>query len=498
MISAWYRAGKITAPSGQNVITGTGTQWANNVMGVAIGQALYVTRADGNTLVYEILAVDSDTRIRINGNIVDTLTDSNYAIHTTVSNSYSALARESSAQLGFYQQLFKDWQNITTGTGDITIIAPDGTKVVIPSLTKISQDISNKVSQQQLTDGLANKLTILTTYLSTDLNTAVTSGVYHPTAVALNLPIETLGIMEVLARIGGTQIVQTFHATILTVINANRHFVRVGTLTSGVWTFTQWAEQHSSLTLAAFGIGQLNQPDIANFDFQNFEFKSGANYVTSYNTWVNPPAGVTYNAGTRVSIRVIYVSSVNGSRIGLELTPDTGAAANFKVCKLLSVGAAGSRVFTFNQDWNSAIAIPISGGGTGSNTLAGAKSELGITALESDAFTATKIENTPWINLTLQNGWISYPEYRYAYRKVLGMIFIEATIRDGTSADGTIIATLPLGYRPLKNMVMPATGAHASPNITPRVVVAPSGAITTAGFAANNTITILGCFSLQA
>ncbi|HFO2534974.1 TPA: hypothetical protein ACHJX8_004519, partial [Yersinia enterocolitica] len=106
MIGAWYRTGTITAPSGQNVITGSGTQWANNVMGVATGQALYVNRADGNTLVYEILAVDSDTKIRINGNIVDSLTDSNYAIHTSVSNSYSALARESSAQLGFYQQLF--------------------------------------------------------------------------------------------------------------------------------------------------------------------------------------------------------------------------------------------------------------------------------------------------------------------------------------------------------------------------------------------------------
>ncbi|CNJ95696.1 MULTISPECIES: hypothetical protein [Yersinia] len=146
MIGAWYRTGTITAPSGQNVITGSGTQWANNVMGVAIGQALYVTRSDGNTLVYEILAVDSDTKIRINGNIVDSLTNSNYAIHTSVSNSYSALARESSAQLGFYQQLFKDWQNITTSTGDVTIIAPDGSIVVIPSLNQMSADIDNKLS----------------------------------------------------------------------------------------------------------------------------------------------------------------------------------------------------------------------------------------------------------------------------------------------------------------------------------------------------------------
>ncbi|HDL6968821.1 TPA: hypothetical protein PXM19_004431, partial [Yersinia enterocolitica] len=94
--------------------------------------------------------------------------------------------------------------------------------------------------------------------------------------------------------------------------------------------------------------------------------------------WLNPPAGITYNAGTRVSIRVIYISNIAaGPRMGLEITPDTSSAANFKVYKLLCVGAAGSRVFTFNQDWNSANPVPISGGGTGAPTAAGALANLG-------------------------------------------------------------------------------------------------------------------------
>lgn len=117
----------------------------------------------------------------------------------------------------------------------------------------------------------------------------------------------------------------------------------------------------TNLGLTGIGIGLPNMVDIANFDWQNFVFTAGANYVTSYNTWVNPPAGITYNAGTRVSIRVIYISTTNGPRMGLELTPDTGSSTNFKVYKLLCVGAAGSRVFTFNQDWNSANKIPASG-----------------------------------------------------------------------------------------------------------------------------------------
>lgn len=133
----------------------------------------------------------------------------------------------------------------------------------------------------------------------------------------------------------------------------------------------------TNLGLTGIGIGLPTQTDIANFDWQNFVFTSGANYVTSYSTWINPPAGVTYNAGTRVSIRVAYIST-GSSRVGLEITPDTTSSTNFKVYKLLCVGAAGSRVFTFNQDWNSANPIPITGGGTGATTAAGALVNLGL------------------------------------------------------------------------------------------------------------------------
>ncbi|MGM7886482.1 gp53-like domain-containing protein [Yersinia enterocolitica] len=123
---------------------------------------------------------------------------------------------------------------------------------------------------------------------------------------------------------------------------------------------TAVAQTLTNLGLTGIGIGLPNMVDIANFDWQTFIFTSGANYVTSYSTWVNPPAGVTYSAGTRVSIRVAYIST-GSSRVGLEITPDTTSSTNFKVYKLLCVGAAGSRVFTFNQDWTSANKIPASG-----------------------------------------------------------------------------------------------------------------------------------------
>ncbi|HFY0606626.1 TPA: phage tail protein [Yersinia enterocolitica] len=134
---AWYRTGRASSVAGSNVITGVGTLWANNVFGIAPGQTLSIPGA-GQVLQYEILAVDSDTKIRIATNVTTTITNSEYAIVTTVANSYSALARQTSANLAVYEKLLSDWQDITTGTGDVTIIAPDGSTVVIPSLSDLT------------------------------------------------------------------------------------------------------------------------------------------------------------------------------------------------------------------------------------------------------------------------------------------------------------------------------------------------------------------------
>ncbi|EOI7379459.1 phage tail protein, partial [Yersinia enterocolitica] len=122
---------------GTNVITGTGTLWNNPIFGIASGQMIFVPGA-GQVVIYEILAVDSDTKIRVTKNISSAITNSEYAIVTTVSNSMSDLARRTAVQLALYQQFLEDWQNITTGTGDVTIIAPDGTEVVIPALSWIT------------------------------------------------------------------------------------------------------------------------------------------------------------------------------------------------------------------------------------------------------------------------------------------------------------------------------------------------------------------------
>ncbi|WP_235941874.1 hypothetical protein [Yersinia vastinensis] len=164
---SWYKAGKVTSVAGTNVITGTGTLWSNPIFGIAPGQMLFVPGA-GQVVIYEILAVDSDTKIRTVSNVTSSITNSDYAIVTTVSNSMSDLARRTAVQLALYQGLLEDWQLITTGTGNVTIIAPDGTQVIMPSLNQMNENINSKITQQQLTGviGTARYVTMNVTLAS--------------------------------------------------------------------------------------------------------------------------------------------------------------------------------------------------------------------------------------------------------------------------------------------------------------------------------------------
>ncbi|MGP2409805.1 hypothetical protein V2A84_09325 [Yersinia sp. 2553 StPb PI] len=387
---AWYRSGTVTSVAGTNIITGTSTQWNNPIFGIASGQMIFVPGA-GQVVIYEILAVDSDTKIRVTKNIASAITSSEYAIVTTVSNSMSDLARRTAVQLALYQGLLEDWQLITTGTGNVSIIAPDGSTVVIPSLTQISQDVSNKVSQQQL---------------------------------------------------------------------------------------------------SAIGIGLPNQPTIENFDWQTFVYSSGANYLSNSGNWVNTPSGVVYGNYT-IGMTVNYIT---GSNVSVTLRPNTVSNTNFKVYEVISSGIAGSRTFIVREIPTSANPIPITGGGHGATTLAGAQSALGIVA---DAFGASQVANTAWINATLQNGWSAASGGRAVYRKVLGIVFIHLNLVPGTATDGTVLFTLPDGYRPAFATSLLSFAASSSAPLPARVNIQPNGQVTITQTAATYGVTIMSSFTIQ-
>ena len=78
----------------------------------------------------------------------------------------------------------------------------------------------------------------------------------------------------------------------------------------------------------------------------------------------------------------------------------------------------------------------------------------------------TKI-NTPTIyNPTLLNSWVNYgSEYTPVgyYKTVEGIVNLSGTIKDGTSSTGTILFTLPTGFRPLtrKNLIAQCSNGTA-------------------------------------
>ncbi|CNF83385.1 hypothetical protein [Yersinia enterocolitica] len=250
-----------------------------------------------------------------------------------------------------------------------------------------------------------------------------------------------------------------------------------------------------NLGLTGIGIGLPNMSDIANFDWQNFVFTAGANYVTTYNTWVNPPDGITYNAGTRVSIRVIYISNIAaGPRMGLEITPDTSSAANFKVYKLLCVGAAGSRVFTFNQDWNSANPIPISGGGTGAITASAALANLGGIGLSQLTGVVGTSRNAK-MSIPSASATATFTADELIVQTALGGLqyklssFSKTVNLATTGAGGMDTGTVPgTGYVALYAIYNPTSGASALLAVNATSVRAPEvygGANMPAGYTAS-------------
>lgn len=186
-----------------------------------------------------------------------------------------------------------------------------------------------------------------------DLNTlgfadgAAGTGIYYQSrnsyaTPALNYPEGAAGTLLVSG--GGNSAMQTYIT-----FNTGNIWIRGA---SGAWNGTNgpwntWVRSGSSF-LADYGIGRTTFPALASspvIDFQQFDFTTGSNYMSSSSAFLNTPAGVVYAANTGVSVSVDYIAST-ATRIGLTLIPDTALDSNYKIYHLLGVGAKGSRVWT--------------------------------------------------------------------------------------------------------------------------------------------------------
>ncbi|WP_243077756.1 pyocin knob domain-containing protein [Pantoea sp. MQR6] len=137
---AWYTTGTI-AVSGTTV-TGTGKNWLDNKQSIGAGQALLIP-GSGTVKMYEIASVTSATKLTLKTSPGTIAAGQAYAILSFYNDSVPDFARRLAAQLSYYQSQMDGWQQIMTGTGNVTLTAPDGTSVTISSLSKLTADIAS-------------------------------------------------------------------------------------------------------------------------------------------------------------------------------------------------------------------------------------------------------------------------------------------------------------------------------------------------------------------
>jgi len=135
-----YATGTITGALNATTITGTGTKWSDAKIGITNGSVLFISSNAGVDGVYQIKRVISDTSIELAQPIYKTFTNSKYSMLVAESASTAAWSNQLAATLGYYQTQMDGWQQIMTGTGDVALTAPDGTKVTIKSFTALDKD----------------------------------------------------------------------------------------------------------------------------------------------------------------------------------------------------------------------------------------------------------------------------------------------------------------------------------------------------------------------
>ncbi|KAA0260008.1 hypothetical protein [Hafnia alvei] len=141
-----YATGTITGALNATTITGTGTKWSDAKLGITNGSVLFVSSNAGVDGIYQVKRVISDTSIELAQPIFKAFNASKYSIMVAESASTAAWSNQLAATLGYYQAQMDGWQQIMTGTGDIALTAPDGTKVTIKSFTKLSNDLDKKAN----------------------------------------------------------------------------------------------------------------------------------------------------------------------------------------------------------------------------------------------------------------------------------------------------------------------------------------------------------------
>jgi len=149
MAGLWYRVGTISVTNGSKKVTGFGTQFKTGTYKPDKGHTFW--GPDGKH--YEVDYVESDTVLYlVQAYTGATAAGQSYEIDITRTGTTPALSREVSAMLAYAQGQYDSWQQILTGSGNVSLFAPDGQSVTVPAL-------SNMLSKSGNLAGLADKPT---------------------------------------------------------------------------------------------------------------------------------------------------------------------------------------------------------------------------------------------------------------------------------------------------------------------------------------------------
>lgn len=158
-----------------------------------------------------------------------------------------------------------------------------------------------------------------------------------------------------------------------------------------------WSEW---LGLPMYGYGLNSMPNQTAFDFQQFSWVSGGRYYTPGANVTNMPAGISLAAGTGVTV-IVEQLTASGTRATLTVIPDTASDSNFRVYKVLSVGAKGSRVFNVRQEISSADTTLSLTQSPGDTTLVPSSSAI-TPALQSPALRVSGSAASPQNTFAIQ------------------------------------------------------------------------------------------------
>ena len=158
MAGVWYRAGTVAVASGSKKIVGTGTTWKTSVLKPDKGHSVHAP--DGR--IYELDYVESDTVLYIvTAYVGATATGQIYAIDITRTSTIPSFSRQLSEFTAYAQGQYDSWQQVLTGTGTVTLTAPDGQQIQVPSLSAM-QPASASLKALQALAPAANQLPYFT------------------------------------------------------------------------------------------------------------------------------------------------------------------------------------------------------------------------------------------------------------------------------------------------------------------------------------------------